>query len=39
MIADQIRMDAYVTALRQTVKPGSVVVDLGTGTGICAFLA
>jgi protein arginine N-methyltransferase 1 len=39
MIADKGRMDAYVKALRQTVKPDSVVVDIGTGTGIFAFLA
>jgi len=39
MIADRVRMDAYVRALRQTVKPGSVVLDIGTGTGICALLA
>lgn len=39
MIADKGRMDAYVKALRQTVKPDSVVVDIGTGTGIFALLA
>lgn len=39
MIADKVRMDAYVQALRQTVKPGSVVLDIGTGTGIFALLA
>jgi protein arginine N-methyltransferase 1 len=39
MIADGVRMDAYVQALRQAVKPGSVVLDLGTGTGIFAMLA
>ena len=39
MIADRVRMDAYVRALRQSVKPGSVVLDIGTGTGICALLA
>lgn len=39
MIADRVRMDAYVLALRQSVKPGAIVLDIGTGTGICALLA
>ena len=39
MIADRVRMDAYVRALRQAVAPGSVVVDIGTGNGIFAMLA
>jgi len=39
MIADKGRMDAYVKGLRQAVKPDSVVVDIGTGTGIFALLA
>lgn len=39
MIADKGRMDAYVKALRQSVKPDSVVLDIGTGTGIFALLA
>ena len=39
MITDTVRMDAYVSALRQAVRPGSVVLDIGTGTGIFALLA
>lgn len=39
MIADTLRMDGYVQALRQAVRPGCVVLDLGTGTGIMALLA
>jgi protein arginine N-methyltransferase 1 len=39
MIADRVRTEAYVEALRQSVKPGSVVLDIGTGTGILALLA
>jgi len=39
MIADKLRMDGYVQALRQGVRPGCVVVDIGTGTGIMALLA
>jgi protein arginine N-methyltransferase 1 len=32
-------MDAYVSALRRAIKPGSVVVDLGSGPGLFALLA
>ena len=39
MIGDTVRMSAYEEALRRSVKPGSVVVDIGTGTGIMAILA
>lgn len=38
MIADR-RADAYAEALRRTVRPGSVVADVGTGTGIWAIHA
>lgn len=39
MIADRVRVEAYTQALRQTVRPGSVVVEIGTGPGIFAVLA
>jgi protein arginine N-methyltransferase 1 len=39
MIADEARMGAFARALRQAVKPGAIVIDIGTGTGICALLA
>lgn len=39
MIADAVRMEAYVGALRAKVKPGAVVLDIGTGTGIFALIA
>ncbi|MDZ7267796.1 MAG: 50S ribosomal protein L11 methyltransferase [candidate division KSB1 bacterium] len=39
MIADRVRFEAYSKALRQTMKPGAVVLDIGTGTGIFALLA
>ena len=39
MIADAPRMDAYAEALRQTIKPDSVVMDLGCGPGVFALLA
>jgi len=39
MIADSVRMEAYTGALRKAVTRDSVVVDIGTGTGIFALLA
>jgi SAM-dependent methyltransferase len=39
MLDDAVRMRAYSAAIKQVVRPGAVVVDLGTGTGILAFLA
>ena len=39
MLVDRVRMDAFVRALRGAVRPGSVVVDIGTGPGIMAVLA
>ena len=39
MIADRVRMAAYEAALRRSVKPGSVVIDIGAGTGIFTLLA
>ena len=39
MINDRIRTAPFVEALRRAVRPGSVVLDIGTGTGIFALLA
>src|SRR5258705_5435919 len=39
MIADQGRTQAYAESLRRCVTPSSVVVDIGTGTGVFALLA
>lgn len=39
MAADPARMRAYEEALRRTVKPGCVVVDVGAGTGIFSLWA
>lgn len=39
LIADNVRMNAYSLALQKTIRPGCTVVDIGTGTGVMAFLA
>lgn len=39
MLADPVRREAYCRALEAAVRPGSVVIDLGTGTGFFAVLA
>jgi protein arginine N-methyltransferase 1 len=39
MLADTPRMEAYVAALRRAVRPGSVVLDLGSGPGMFALVA
>lgn len=39
MIADRVRIEAYVLALRGAIRPGAVVVDIGTGPGIMAIVA
>jgi len=39
MIEPGPRLEAYVAAIEAAVKPGSVVVDIGTGTGFFAVLA
>jgi protein arginine N-methyltransferase 1 len=39
MIEDSARLHAHASALRELVKPGSVVLDIGAGTGILSLLA
>lgn len=39
MLNDRARVEAYLEALRRTVRPDDVVVDIGTGTGILALAA
>lgn len=39
MVADRRRTDAFAKAIREVVRPGDVVLDVGTGTGILAMLA
>ena len=36
MLNDRLRMTAYERAIRHAVRPGMVVLDVGTGTGILA---
>lgn len=39
MAADGVRMDAYARAIAAAVEPGSVVIDVGAGSGIFSLLA
>jgi type I protein arginine methyltransferase len=39
MVSDEVRMRAYAGALADVVRPGSVVVDLGAGTGVMGLMA
>jgi type I protein arginine methyltransferase len=39
MIADRVRMRAYAKAMGRAIRPDSVVLDLGAGTGIFSLLA
>jgi len=38
-LADPVRIDAFRRALRQIVRPGAVVADVGSGSGILGLLA
>lgn len=39
MLSDSVRVDAYHRGIHRNVRPGDVVLDLGTGTGLLAFMA
>lgn len=39
MLSDTVRVNAYHEGIHRNVAPGDVVVDLGTGTGLLAFMA
>jgi len=39
MIADSVRMDPYALALKRTIGPSSIVLDIGAATGIHSLLA
>ncbi|MET8504480.1 methyltransferase domain-containing protein [Streptomyces sp. NPDC004787] len=39
MLGDDLRMEAFRTAVTEAVRPGDTVLDLGTGTGILALWA
>jgi SAM-dependent methyltransferase len=39
MLSDEVRLSAYRQAIQDVVKPGDVVIDAGSGTGILALYA
>ena len=39
MLRDSVRCEAYQRAVAKAVKPGDIVLDIGTGTGIQAMFA
>ncbi len=39
MLSDTVRVGAYHRGIHRNVQPGDVVLDVGTGTGLLAFMA
>ena len=39
MLNDRVRTSSFLAGIREIVRPGDVVVDIGTGTGILAIAA
>lgn len=39
MVSDRLRTDAFAAAIHESVQPGDIVLDVGTGTGILAMFA
>ncbi|MCP3909738.1 MAG: methyltransferase domain-containing protein [Actinomycetia bacterium] len=39
MLSDSVRVETYHRGIHRQVKPGDVVLDLGTGAGLLAFMA
>ncbi len=39
MLRDRMRCEAFCNALRETIKPGDIVLDIGAGTGILSLFS
>jgi protein arginine N-methyltransferase 1 len=39
MLADKVRTSSFLRAVMETVRPGDVVVDIGSGTGVLSLFA